>query len=408
MSIKKGEKTIFTGYKCRIYPSKEQEALIQKTFGCVRFVYNAIIKETEEHYLRTGKHVSVNPSKYSKVHHFLKEVDSLAISDANNATRVAYDKYFKNLGEKPKLKTPKTAKKSYSTSNLPAAQNIRIKDGHIKLPKVGLVPIVLHREIPEGYLIKKVTVSQSPSGKYYASIQFNTQKEAPPLIKPENFAGLDYSINQLFICSEGDESGYSNHVVGLCDKLKKEQRKLERCRKGSENYKKQYIKVSKIREKISQCRKDHLNKITSHLADIYDYISVEDLSMIEMAKQVRLNFQVKDTSYYEFTRQLEYKLARQGKCLKKVSRWYKSSKTCSVCGNVKDSLNLSERVYRCEKCGAKIDRDINAAINIREEGKREYLESIATSKPAKEHKVKGVKVVSDDSKDNSHTEIING
>lgn len=211
-------------------------------------------------------------------------------------------------------------------------------------------------------------VSKTSAGKYYASILYQYEQKIPQ-IKPQEILGLDFSMKELFIPSEGESAEYPRYYRRMLDKLAKEQRKLSKCEKGSNNRNKQRLKVAKLHEKIVNQRKDFLHKTSRQITNVYDAVCIEDLNMKGMSQALNFGKSVHDNGWGMFTAFLDYKLAESGKQLVKIDKWFPSSKTCSNCGEVKSELSLTERTYICD-CGNILDRDINAAINIKYEGMR--------------------------------------
>ena len=357
-------------YKFRIYPNALQEEIFAKTFGCVRFIYNKMLEDKIAYYKETGKMLSNTLAMYKKGYEFLKEVDSLALSNAQLQLQTAYKNFFRDkaIGF-PKFKSKRAPRQSY-TSNL-VNGNIRIANGKIRLPKVGEVRIKLHRQIPEENAIKSVTVSRESTGKYFVSIL--TEYEAAEIEKAldiEKSLGLDYSSPSFYVDSNGNICDMPHFYRNAEAKLAREQRKLSRMVKGSNNYNKQKRKVALAHEKVKNCRKDWQHKESKKLADLYDYICVEDINYKAMAQGLRLAKATNDNAFGQFRTYLAYKLQDQGKMLITIDKWYPSSKTCSHCGYVNDKLTIADRKWICPKCGNVVDRDINAAINIRNEGLR--------------------------------------
>jgi putative transposase len=355
-------------YKFRLYPNREQIILFAKTFGCVRFVYNRMLADKIKHYEQTKENLYCYPSQYKAEFAWLKEVDSLALVGAYNGLTAAYNNFFRNPGKVgfPKFKSKHKNHNSYTTNLVNG--NISLADGYLKLPKAGKVRIKQHRRVPEGYQLKSVTVSQTPSGKYYASILYEYEAEIVP-VTPETAVGLDFSMKELYVSSDGDLAAYPRYYRQALDKLAKEQRKLARRTKGGKNRNKQRLKVARLHEHIANQRADFLHKQSRRIANAYDTVCVEDLNMRDMSQALNFGKSVSDNSWGMFVSMLSYKLEEQGKQLVKIDKWYPSSKTCSSCGAVKTDLPLSERTYHCE-CGFVCDRDINAAINIKHEGLR--------------------------------------
>lgn len=355
-------------YKFRIYPNTEQQILLAKTFGCVRFIYNRMLADKIKYYEETQKNLHCYPSQYKAEFEWLKEVDSFALVGAYNNLKAAYNNFFRNkkVGF-PKFKSKKNSHNSYTTNCVNG--NIKLQDGYIVLPKLKAVKIKQHREIPQDYILKSVTVSQTPSGKYFASILFEYDKFVTP-IEPQNFLGLDFSMHELYVASDGSSAQYPQFYKQALKRLEKEQRKLSKMEKDSNNRNKQRIKVAKLHEKVANRRKDFLHKLSRQITNAYDCVCIEDLNMQGMSQALNFGKSVADNSFGSFTTMLEYKLLEQGKQLIKIDKWFPSSKTCSHCGTVKETLSLAERTYRCDVCGVVLDRDYNASINIKNEGMR--------------------------------------
>jgi len=352
-------------YKFRIYPNAGQQILFAKTFGCVRFIYNRMLADKIEYYNQTGKKLNNTPAQYKKEFEWLKEVDSLVLANAQINLQTAYNNFFRDKKTGfPRFKSKKHNRQSYTTNHVNG--NISLKDGYLKLPKIGQVKIKQHRQIPNNYILKAVTISKTPTGKYFASILFEYQDQIQE-IKPVNIVGLDFSMKELFVSSDGEFANHPKYYHKAVERLAKEQRKLSKCQKGSKNREKQRIKLAKLYEKVANQRKDFLHKLSRQITNAYDAVCIEDLSMKGMSQALNFGKSIADNSFGMFTSFLDYKLREQGKQLVKIDKWFPSSKTCSKCGKKKENLSLSERVFQCE-CGNMLDRDINAAINIKNEG----------------------------------------
>jgi putative transposase len=359
-------------YKFRLYPTKEQVLLIRKTFGCVRFVYNKMLAERKETYdtLKDDKEALKKvkyptPAKYKKEFAWLKEVDSLALANAQLNLDKAYKAFFKGNAKFPEFKG-KRHKQSYTTNVVNG--NIELLKGHIKLPKLKMVKIKQHRDIPSEYTVKSCTVSMTASGKYYISILTEYEKEIKTK-EIQNVVGLDFAMNGLFVDSEtGKKANYPRFYRQLLDKLTIEQRKLSRKKKGSSNWNKQRVRVAKIQEKVANQRKNFLHHKSKELVANYDAVIIEDLDMKGMSQALKFGKSVADNGWGMFTSFLQYKLKEQGKRLVKIDKWFPSTKTCSSCGSVKE-ITLSERTYQCA-CGLNLYRDYNSALNIKKEGIR--------------------------------------
>lgn len=354
-------------YKFRAYPTKAQQILLAKTFGCVRFIYNQMLADKIEYYKQTGKPLNPTPAQYKERFPWLKEVDSMALCNAQMHLKHAYENFFKNGGF-PKFKSKKNPRRSYTTNRI--NNNIRLENNGLKLPKIGVLKIKQHRQIPAGYRLKSVTVTQVPSGKYYVSILFEYDATIPN-ITPKTYVGLDFSMHDLCISSDGKSANYPRYYRLAEEKLKHEQRKLSHMKLGSKNYKKQRLKVNRLYERVRNQRRDFLHKHSRQITNAYDCVCIEDLNMKNMSQALHFGKSVHDDSWGMFTNFLEYKLKQGGKYLVKVDKFFPSSQLCSCCEyknpNVKD---LSMRSWTCPNCGTHHNRDINAAINIRNEGIR--------------------------------------
>ena len=354
-------------FKFRLCPDTMQRELLTKTFGCARFIYNRMLTDKKEHYERTNQDIRLTPAQYKAEFPWLREVDSLALANAQLHLESAYRNFFRdNNAGYPKYKSKHSGLSSYTTNLVNG--NITLAEGCLKLPKLGNVRIRQHRQIPEGYNLKSVTVSLVPSGKYYASILYEYKAEATA-IEPETIIGLDYSMPELYVGSDGSKPGYPRPYREAQTRLAREQRKLSRRKKGGKNRAKQKRKVARLHERIANQRSDFLHKQSRQIANAYDAVCIEDLNMRGMAQALNFGKSVLDNGWGMFTQMLEYKLTEQGKHLVKIDKWFPSSKKCSACGAIKADLLLSERVYSCD-CGFVCDRDVNAAINIRNEGTR--------------------------------------
>lgn len=359
-------------YRFRLYPGREQEKLFHRTFGCCRFVYNRMLADKKAMYEETGKTKRLTPAGYKKDFPWLKEVDSLALANVQLHLEAAFARFFEpGKNRYPRFKSKHRSRKSYTTNVVNG--NITLEDGRLRLPKAGTVRIRQHRRIPEGYVLKSVTVSMEPSGKYYASLLYEypaRENQTPGADREDAKAlGIDFAMRGMAVFSDGSRAEYPGYYRLAQERLARDQRRLSKCKKGSRNYEKQKRRVALRHEKIRNQRKDYLHKLSRDLADRYDAIAVEDIDMQAMSRSLHFGKSVADNSFGAFRTMLAYKLEEQGKSFVKVGRFFPSSKMCSRCGNVKKELRLDERVYRCS-CGLCMDRDLNAAVNIRDEGRR--------------------------------------
>ena len=350
-------------FKYRLYPTKEQQELFTKTFGCVRFIYNKMLSDKIEYYRATKQKLNNTPAQYKKEFEWLKEVDSLALANAQMNLQSAYNNFFRNTKVGfPKFKSKKHGKNTYTTNN----QNgtISITSNQIKLPKVGNVKMVYHRIIPADYKIKSATISLTASGKYYVAVLTEYETSVPNIeLDKDNSVGLDYSSHSFYVDSQGKEANYPKFYQNTQDKLAKEQRRLANMKYGSNNYQKQKVKIATIHEHITNQRNDWLHKLTYRLANEYDYICIEDINMKNMAQCLNLGKATNDNGFGMFRTFLHYKLNDRGKQLIVIDKWFPSSKMCRFCGTINKDLTLADRVWKCD-CGETLNRDENAAINI--------------------------------------------
>ena len=354
-------------YKYRIYPNIEQKVFFAKCFGCVRFFYNKSLSDMNDIYKVTGKYRNITPASYKDDYPFLKEVDSLALANAQLNRNIAFKDFmkqrYKNKKDKPNFKS-KRNDQSYTTNN---QGSVKISSNHryISIPKCSKVRIKMHRHF-EG-TIKSITVSRTTDNKYYMSLLVETEIEA--LEPSKKMIGLDLGIKDLIVDSNGHK--YKNHkyLTKSQEKLAKEQRKLSKMVKGSNNRNKQRIKISKLHKKIQNQRNDYLHKLSKKIIDENQVIALEDLKVKDMEHKNKLARNITDASWSRLVTLLIYKANWYGRKVIKVPTDYPSSQLCSVCGyknSITKSLNI--RKWTCPKCGTVHDRDVNASKNILSKG----------------------------------------
>ena len=347
-------------YKFRLYPDKEQQEYFAKCFGCTRFIYNQMLADKIEYYEKTGEMLNNTPAQYKKEYPWLKEVDSLALANAQLNLNKAYKNFFgdKSIGF-PKFKIKKN-RQSYTTNN----QNgtIYIKDGYIKLPKLkSMVKIKQHRHFHGE--IKSCTISKTPTNMYYISIL--TDEDIKQLPRNNSKVGIDLGIKDFAVTSDGEIFENPKWLRKSEKRLQKLQRDLSRKKKGSKNRNKARLKVAKLHEKITNQRKDFLHKVSSKIINENQVIVLEDLKVNNMIKNHKLAKAISEVSWSEFRMQLEYKAEWYGREIIIAPSNYASSQLCSNCGyKNKDVRNLALRKWICPECNTEHDRDVNASKNL--------------------------------------------
>ena len=405
--------------------SKEIFQFFQKNFGCTRKVYNLCVdscyKQLEQAGYTDGDDLPElsfpKVSALKKDYPYLKEADGLGLANSvldfqkaykifrNQKDRSVYRKSalrldrsgkeplsFRGLKGIPRFHAKSAGYFSYRTAcqypkegNALKRPTIRLEGGILYLPKLKHgVKLIIHRKLPEDAHILNATVFMDTDGTYQVSICHSytflmemdyreAAAQEQPLPKGTRFLGLDYSQKDLYVDSEGRKANYPKYYRRSEQKLARLQKSVCRKEKNGKNYQKTMRKIQKLHTKIKHQRHDYLQKLSTELVSRYDVIVVEDINLRAMGGCLSLGKNLHDNGFGLFREMLTYKLWKKGSCLVRIDRMYPSSKTCSVCGAVKPDLKLSDRIYICPKCGCVIDRDYNAAVNIREEGKRIFL-----------------------------------
>ena len=362
-------------YKFRIYPDKEQEVLLAKTFGCCRFVWNKLVENFNSN---SKEFINEKTLKDTPEFEFLKEVSAAAIQ----GKRLVFDEFkkqFFNKKRKKKLGRPRFKKKSNRQSFSLSYQKFKLdqEKSLVRLEKIGWVKVVIDREIAEDAGFRNITVSKTPTSKYFVSIL--VKQELNPIPSTGKVVGIDLGIKDLFILSNGQLINNPKWFRKNQAKLKKAQKHLSLKKKGSNRYNRQRIKVAKVHEFITNSRNYFLHNVSTALVNTFDLIVLEDLNVSGMLKNRKLSKSISDAAWSTFVTMLEYKCNWYRKVLVKINRFFPSSKTCSNCGHKEDKMPLNIREWTCPSCGSKHDRDLNASINILKEGWRSLTDQELSS-----------------------------
>ena len=384
MDTEKAEAVEQRAYRFEGFPSQGQAHLLSQFIGSARFLWNRMLADWKDSYKETGKSALVRtPASYKEdpALAWLKGMDSLALANVQQNFQRAVKEFFSGEKGCPRFKKKHACPDTYTT-NLSNRDkpNLRLSGCLLKLPKIREpIRLRVHRKVREGGLLKNCTVTREPDGRWYFSLLFEYPKQEIPKKTagkgPEAWEaiGLDMSLPELYVDSDGNTPAYPKPYRKLERKIAREQRKLSRMEKDSRNYTKQLKKIAKLHAKAKHQRADFLHKLSYRLVTHYDIICIEDLDMSAIKKALSFGKSASDNGWGMFVRMLTYKAEWYGSIVIKVGKFFPSSKTCCACGHVHKELKLSDRVYVCPACGHVMGRDHQAAVNIRNEGVRIYI-----------------------------------
>jgi putative transposase len=358
-------------YKFKLKPTKEQEILLNKHFGSVRYVYNYFLNQRKEEYLNNKKSITYNKQagyltqlKKNDETEWLKEINSQSLQYSLKCIETAYQGFFNKRTQFPRFKSRK------SRNSFTCPQFVRSEGNKIIIPKFQEgIEMIMEREIKGK--IKKATLSKTPTGKYFVSVL--SEMNYTSSVKTNQSVGIDLGIKDFLVLSDGTKIKNHRFLKHYERQLSKNQKHLSRKKNGSSRYEKQRIKVAKIHEKITNSRMDLIHKTTLNLVNQFDTIYLEDLNVKGMMKNHKLAKAISDVSWSKFIETLTYKAEWNDKEIVHIDRFFPSSKTCSKCGYIHSGLKLKDRTWTCKECGEIHDRDVNAAINILNEGCRKDI-----------------------------------
>ena len=379
----------YVAYRFRGRPNREQARRLSSFCGSTRWIWNRWVGDYKE-----GRPF-LRPAQIKKEdgHDWLKEIDAQALCNAQLEFERARSEYERGEKGRPHFHKKHEKADSYTTNRIAGSENVRLTGNKLKLPKIDEpIRLIPHRRIEEGGVLKSVTVTKEPDGKWFFSLLFEYDAEPEEDFSDglEEFfetgddgvlshVGLDMSIPDFFVASDGSlpeyelEGGtvrFEKQFRKYEKRIAREQRKLSRMTKGSANYVKQLKKIARLHAKAKHARNDFLNQLAVRLARKYDVVSIEDLDMSAMKRALRFGKSVSDLGWGRFVAVLERKLEAENRLLIRASRWFPSSKTCRSCGHVHKELKLSDRIFICPKCGSAVGRDRQASENVDDEGLR--------------------------------------
>ena len=363
--------------KVPLYPTPEQEALFQKTFGCCRYIWNRMLADHEEFYYATDKHFIPTPAKYKKEVPFLREVDNQALIQEHNKLSQAFRNFFRNPAAfgYPRFKRKKDGRDRFTACNhvMGESATIYITQNAVRMTKAGLVRAKFPRRPRSGWRLTRITVERTKTGRYYGCLLFACPVHKPEPVEPtaERTIGLKYSVTHFYVTDGGAAADPPRWLKQSQEKLAAIQQKLSRLQPGSRNYQEQVQTYRLLHERIANQRRDFLHKESRRIANAWDAVCIRDDSLRAIAQTLG-GGEVLHSGFGMFREMLRYKLERQGKQLLEVDRFVPTTKVCSACGAVNESIPPKAQRWICPVCGAEHRRGVNAAVNIKAKGLAQY------------------------------------
>ena len=375
-----GKTVQYTTLKVRLYPSEAQVELFENTFGCCRWIWNHMLADQQRFYLETDKHFIPTPAKYKKEAPFLKEVDNQVLIQEHNRLSQAFRVFFKDPSHfgQPNFKKKKTDRDSFTACNhvFESGPTIYTTRDGIRMTKAGIVRAKFSRRPQAWWKLRRVTVEKTRSGKFYCYILYEYEVKTPEPVIPtqETALGLKYSMGHFYVADSGEMADPPRWLKQSQEKLAKIQKRLNRMEPGSKNYQEAVQKYRELHEHIANQRRDFIHKESSRIANGWDAVCMRAASIQDVSTKKVLPGNALDAGFGMFRECLRYKLARQGKPLILVDRYALTTRTCSACGHTRPD-RPHRGAWICPKCGARHDREVNAAKNIKAQGLAQYFNS---------------------------------
>ena len=370
--------TRFITMKVRLYPTEAQARLFENTFGCCRYIWNRMLADQQRFYIETNTHFIPTPAKYKREAPFLKEVDNQALIQEHGKLAQAFRVFFKNPESfgYPKFKRKKTDKDSFTACNhvFESGPTIYTTRDGIRMTKAGIVKARFSRRPGNGWKLKRITVEKSRTGKYYGCILYEDRVKAPaPVVPtPDTTVGLKYSLAHFYVADSGGMADAPHWLKRSQERLVKIQRQLNRMEPGSKNYQEAVRKYRQLHEHIANQRRDFIHKESSRIANGWDAVCIRAEALAALSRGLKYG-NILESGYGMFRECLRYKLAWQGKELILVDRYQPTTRTCSVCGLVRDGVPARTKTWTCPKCGTTHRKEVNAAKNIKAQGLARYF-----------------------------------